>query len=140
MAKYPTGVPIAPTRIGKAQDLSKSKNPKLKDYNGHLVKYLAQQKDINNFSRRYNVAYVDADGNEHFLFKWNVISNSATPDKIINMVLQNRTTLETLSSGKVKSSIADKKNNTLFKSIQKLSSVDFQTYLDTGKIPSKKKN
>lgn len=138
MGRYQTGVPIAPTRIGKAQDLSKSKNPKLKDYDGQLVKYLAQQKDINNFSRRYNVAYVAPDGTEHFLFKWDVISNSATPDKIINMVLQNRTTLETLSSGKVKSSIADKKNNTLFKSIQKLSSVDFQTYLDTGKIPSKK--
>ena len=137
MAKYPTGVPIAPTRIGKAQDLSKSKNKQLSDYDGHLVKYMSQMKD-NDFKRRYNVAYVDADGNEHFLFKWNVISNSATPDKIINMVLQNRTTLETLSSGKVKSSIADKKNNTLFKSIQKLSSEDFQTYLDTGKIPSKK--
>lgn len=137
MAKYPTGVPIAPTRIGKAQDLSKSKNKQLSDYDGHLVKYMSQMKD-NDFKRRYNVAYVDADGNEHFLFKWNVISNSATPDKIINMVLQNRTTLETLNSGKVKSSIADKNNSNLFKTIQKLSSVDFQTYLDTGKIPSKK--
>lgn len=137
MAKYPTGVPIAPTRIGKAQDLSKSKNKQLSDYDGHLVKYMSQSKDLD-FKRRYNVAYVAPDGTEHFLFKWDVISNSATPDKIINMVLQNRTTLETLSSGKVKSSIADKKNSTLFKSIQKLSSEDFQTYLDTGKIPSKK--
>ena len=138
MAKYPTGVPIAPTRIGKAQDLSKSKNKQLSDYDGHLVKYMSQMKD-NDFKRRYNVAYVDADGNEHFLFKWNVISNSATPDKIINMVLQNRTTLETLSSGKVKSSIADKSNSNLFKTIQKLSSVDFQTYLDTGTLPKQKK-
>jgi hypothetical protein len=137
MAKYPTRVPISPTRIGKAQDLSKSKNKQLSDYDGHLVKYMSQMKE-NDFMRRYNVAYVAPDGTEHFLFKWDVISNSATPDKIINMVLQNRTTLETLSSGKVKSSIADKKNNTLFKSIQKLSSEDFQTYLDTGKIPSKK--
>jgi hypothetical protein len=137
MAKYPTGVPIAPTRIGKAQDLSKSKNKQLSDYDGHLVKYMSQMKDLD-FKRRYNVAYVAPDGTEHFLFKWDVISSSATPDKIINMVLQNRTTLETLSSGKVKSSIADKKNSTLFKSIQKLSSEDFQTYLDTGKIPSKK--
>jgi len=138
MAKYPTGVPIAPTRIGKAQDLSKSKNKQLSDYDGHLVKYMSQMKD-NDFKRRYNVAYVDADGNEHFLFKWNVISNSATPDKIINMVLQNRTTLETLNSGKVKSSIADKNNSNLFKTIQKLSSVDFQTYLDTGTLPKQKK-
>lgn len=138
MAKYPTGVPIAPTRIGKAQDLSKSKNKQLSDYDGHLVKYMSQMKD-NDFKRRYNVAYVDADGNEHFLFKWNVISNSATPDKIINMVLQNRTTLETLNSGKVKSSIADKSNSNLFKTIQKLSSVDFQTYLDTGTLPKQKK-
>jgi len=121
MAKLQTGVPAPAQPIGQIAKLDKTSNKNLQEFkDGYLVQMRRQHAD-DNFIRRYNVAYVDAQGNEHILLDWSLNYSSATPDKVINMILQDKAQLKRLASGKVSSSITKKQQTSINKTpIEKL--------------------
>jgi len=121
MAKLQTGVPAPEHTIGQYTFLEKTKNKELTEFkDGYLVKLRRQVKE-DGFKRRFNVAYVDADGKSHTLMKWDNMGNASTPDKIINMLLQGKATLRKDGSGKVTSSITPKQVKVIAKtSIEEL--------------------
>lgn len=115
MAKLQTGVPAPAQPMGSIVKLDKTSNKNLSEFkDGYLVQMRRQHAD-DKFSRRYNVAYVDAQGNEHLLLDWTINYSSATPDKVINMILQDQAQLTKLASGKVSSSITKKQQTSINK-------------------------
>ena len=119
MAKLQTGVPSPAQPIGQIVKLDKTSNKNLEEFkDGYLVQMRRQHADDigangKPFARRYNVAYVDAQGNEHLLLEWSINYKSATPDKVINMILQDQAQLKRLASGKVSSSITKKQQKSI---------------------------
>ena len=115
MTKLQTGVPAPAQPMGSIVKLDKTSNKNLSEFkDGYLVQMRRQHAD-DKFSRRYNVAYVDAQGNEHLLLDWTINYSSATPDKVINMILQDKAQLTRLASGKVSSSITKKQQTSINK-------------------------
>ena len=99
MGKLKTGVPAPPQQIMNTTYLNKTKNKNLAEFKDCSLIQLRRQHadDIGAngkpFSRRYNVGLVDEQGNTHELLDWSVNHDSATPDHIINMILQDKAQL-----------------------------------------------
>ena len=126
MGKQKTGVPAPPQQIMNTTYLNKTKNKNLAEFKDCSLIQLRRQHadDIGAngkpFSRRYNVGLVDEQGNTHELLDWSVNHDSATPDHIINMILQDKAQLVRNKSGKVSCSITKAQQKKLIEELKAL--------------------
>lgn len=126
MGKLKTGVPAPAERIMNPTYLHKTKNKNLAEFKDcSLIQMRRQHADDigangKPFSRRYNVGLVDEQGNVHELLDWSVNHDSATPDHIINMILQDKAQLVRNKSGKVSCSITKNQQKELIANLKAL--------------------